>query len=159
MSGEGSDRSGVVVRFKGSIFVPEATSDAFRLADMEHLASWNPAVRSSERVSGEALTVGAQFRCVVSNGPLRFTARPVLERIEPNRHVTYSGRFGPAQSEDTIEFEVAGTGTMLTFINLSTLPTWTRPLRPGILRAFHRQAWRAVNGADRYLAITCDRGA
>lgn len=157
MAAEHSDRSGVVIRFEGSISVPEAPSDAFRLADMSNLADWNPAVRTAELVSGEALTVGARFRCVVANGPARVTAHPVLERIEPNRLVTYSGRFGPARSEDTIRFEPEGTGTRLTFTNVSTLPRWMRPLRALITRPFHRQAWKAVAGANRYLAAACDR--
>ena len=157
MTAERSGQAGLEVRFEGSLSVPESPSDAFRLADMTNFADWNPAVRTSALVAGEALNVGARFRCVVANGPARLTAHPALIRIELDRLVTYAGTFGLAHSEDTIRFEPDGTGTRLTFVNITTVPVWARSLRRLITRVFHRQAWKAVEGADGYLAAVCDR--
>lgn len=142
----------VVVTFEGSILVPCDPAAAFAIADMATLSAWNPAVDQSELVSGERFCEGARYSCVVSRGPFRLTAKPVLIEVIPNEFVRYSGKFGFAESEDSIRFVPEESGTRVTFRNRSQLPRWTRPMRPFIAKTFNRQANRALAGAARYLA-------
>jgi hypothetical protein len=58
----GEHRAGVVIEFERSLLVPVDPAEAFVLADMSRLWEWNPAVRSSELVSGMPLTTGARYR-------------------------------------------------------------------------------------------------
>jgi hypothetical protein len=147
----GEHRAGVVIEFERSLLVPVDPAEAFVLADMSRLWEWNPAVRSSELVSGMPLTTGARYRCKIVNGPARVTATPTLTEVVPDRLIAYEGRFGFAHSRDSIAFEPEGEGTRLTFTNVSTLPRWTAPLAGMITKVFHRQAGRAIDGAVEYL--------
>ncbi len=132
--------------------MPCSPEDAFAIADMAMLADWNPAVTTSELVSGECFVKGARYRCTVVRGPFKLTAWPVLAEVTRNEFVRYSGKFGFTVSDDSIRFTPDGGGTRLTFENRSEVPRWARPMRFVITRAFHRQANRAIAGAAQYLA-------
>lgn len=142
-----------MIEFTGHLEVDEPPDAAFYLlADMAVLDQWNPSVRTSRRTSGGLLERGSRYESIITRGPLRMTARSLLAEVEPGRRVQYEGSIAGFWSVDSLTFEPMGEGTRITFHNETQTPTWLRPLTPLLNAAFQRQARRAVDGAQRYLA-------
>lgn len=144
-----------MIAFEGRIEVEVTPAEAFaRLADMTELHRWNPNVVSSTRVHGASFEVGSRYESVIARGPIRMTARSRLVHVEPGRSVTYEGSIGPFWSVDSLLFEPAPLGVLITFSNESRPPRLLRPFAPLLNAAFQRQARVAVEGARRYLAAS-----
>lgn len=141
------------IRFSQSIVTSVSAASAFELlADMATLHTWNPNVTSSERTLGERLEVGSEYRSTIQRGPLRMRATTRLVECTPGRQVVYESNISGFGSMDGISFEDRSSGTVVTFVNESTPPTWLRPFVPLLAAAFRPQARRAVAGAERALA-------
>ena len=142
-----------MIGFEGHLDVAQSPSEAFELlADLAELHRWNPNVRSSARVGGERLEPGSSYESVIVRGPVRMTARSTLVDVVPGTLVRYEGTIAGFWSVDWLTFEPAETGTMITFRNESTPPSWLRPFGRLLNAAFQRQARLAADGARQYLA-------
>lgn len=144
----GGDTPGSLIRYRESIVTEVSAADAFELlGDMATLDTWNPNVSASQRISGERLEVGSEYRSTISRGPMRMRATSRLVESAPGRRVLYESTISGMHSIDGIDFEQTEGGTIVTFFNESRPPAWLRPLAPLLGAAFRPQARRAVAGA------------
>ena len=142
-----------MIGFTGQLEVDGPPATMFELlADMAELHQWNPNVRSSQRISGNRFESGSRYESTIARGPIRMTARSELVTVKQGRKVQYEGSIAGFWSVDSLTFEPSGDGTRITFHNETRAPGWLRPLIPLLNAAFQRQARRAVEGAERYLA-------
>ncbi len=142
-----------MIEFTGHLEVDAAPDVVFELlADMAELHRWNPNVRESRRTSGDRLQLGSTYESIIARGPMRMSARSELVTVEPGQLVVYEGSIASFWSVDSLTFEASGGRTRITFRNETSTPRWLRPLTPLLNASFQRQARRAVEGADRYLA-------
>jgi carbon monoxide dehydrogenase subunit G len=144
-----------MARYRATIDTSRRPQDVFAyLGDFSTAAEWDPGVVEAERVNGDVLGEGAEFRLVAE-----FLGRrnPLTYRIveyDPPHAVTFLGENATVTSRDRITFEPIPGGTRITYDADLRIKGPLRIADPLLKLAFNRVGDRALAGLERTLART-----
>jgi carbon monoxide dehydrogenase subunit G len=121
------------------------------VADFANSERWDPGVRSSVRLDGGPVGVGATYKLEVKMGG-RFA--PMVYRVtdfEPGRRVVLAGEGSGVTAVDDIRFEPSAGGTRIDYTADIKLGGLLGLLQPLLGRAFRKVAADARDGMRRAL--------
>lgn len=148
-----------MARYRATIDTERTRENVFAyLSDFSTTQQWDPGVISAERMAGQAVGEGSEFRLVA-----RFLGResPLTYRIteyDPPRSVTFVGENATVVSRDRITFEAVGALTRVTYDAELTLKGWLRLADPLLSLAFRRVGDRALGGMRQALRMPAGDG-
>jgi carbon monoxide dehydrogenase subunit G len=141
-----------MARYRATLDIQHRREDVFGyLSDFSTTQEWDPGVVESERLGGDPIGPGTEFRVVA-----KFLGKktPLTYRIveyDPPHAVTFLGENATVVSHDTIAFEATGTGTRITYDAKLTLKGKLRLGDPILGLLFNRVGDRALAGLRRTL--------
>lgn len=141
-----------MARYRASVDTRRGVEDVFAyLSDFSTTREWDPGVVQAERLDGEPIGVGAEFRLVA-----QFLGRraPLTYRIveyNPPHAVTFRGENATVLSRDRITLEATDRGTRITYDADLRLKGPLRIAGPLLGLAFDRVGDRALAGLRRTL--------
>jgi hypothetical protein len=141
-----------MARYQATIDTERDLEDVFAyLSDFSNTREWDPGVVEAERLNGQPVKQGTEFRLVAE-----FLGRkaPLVYRIveyEPPRAVSFLGENPTVVSRDRITFEAIETGTRITYDADLKLKGPLRILDPLLSPVFNRIGDRALVGLSRTL--------
>ena len=142
-----------MARYRASVDIPQSREEAFAyLSDFSTTREWDPGVVEAERLDGQPVGEGTEFRLVA-----RFLGRmnELTYRIveyDPPHAVTLLGENATVVSRDRITFESSAAGTRVTYDADLALKGVLRMADPLLALAFNRVGDRALGGLRRTLA-------
>jgi len=139
--------------YRTSVETPWAPERAFDyLSDLAHFEEWDPGVKRSVRVAGDAITVGAAFDVTVGGIGRDLVLRYEIIELDPPTRVEVRAETATLVSVDVMTFEAtASGGCRVTYdadLSLRGVLGLANPLL-GI--AFGRIGDRAASGLRRVL--------
>ena len=142
-----------MAHYRASIDTQQALEEAFAyLSDFSTTLEWDPSVVEAERVNGQAVGEGTEFRLVAEflGRTNELTYRTV--EYDPPQAVTFRGENATVVSRDRITFESIDAGTRVTYDADLALKGVARLADPLLALAFNRVGDRALAGLRRTLA-------
>jgi hypothetical protein len=142
-----------MAHYRASIDTQQAVEEAFAyLSDFSTTLEWDPSVVEAERVNGQAVGEGTEFRLVAEFlGRTNELTYRIVE-YDPPQAVTFRGENATVVSRDRITFESIDAGTRVTYDADLALKGVARLADPLLALAFNRVGDRALAGLRRTLA-------
>ncbi|MGB0093405.1 MAG: SRPBCC family protein [Solirubrobacteraceae bacterium] len=143
----------MIAHYRASIDIRQPREDVFAyLSDFSTTREWVPGVVEAERLNGQAVGEGTEFRLVAAflGRKNELTYRIVV--YDPPHAVTFLGENATVVSWDRITFESTAEGTRVTYDADLALKGVLRIADPVLALAFNRVGDRALAGLRRTLA-------
>jgi carbon monoxide dehydrogenase subunit G len=142
-----------MAHYRASIDVGQPREEVFAyLSDFSTTREWDPSVVEAERLSGQAIGEGTEFRLVAEFLGRRNELTYRIVEYEPPHAVTFLGENATVVSRDRITFESTAAGTRATYDADLALKGLLRVADPVLGLAFNRVGDRALAGLRRTLA-------
>jgi hypothetical protein len=143
-----------MAHYRASIDIPQPCEDVFAyLSDFSTTREWDPSVVEAERVSGQAVGEGTEFRLVAEFLGRKNELTYRIVEYDPPHAVTFLGENATVVSRDRITFDSTATaGTRVTYDADLALKGLLRIADPVLALAFNRVGDRALAGLRRTLA-------
>ncbi len=134
-----------MARYTTSIRTDLPAAAAFSLvADLTHLAEWDPGVTTSTQVDGDGPGPDAEYDVTLATGSM--TLRDVTTSFAGPRSVTYEAKGTWFTSVDVISVEPVDDGSIVTYDATLRLPLWLRAGDPILRLVFRRVGDAAAAG-------------
>jgi carbon monoxide dehydrogenase subunit G len=105
-----------MARYRATIETQRGQEDAFGyLSDFSSTQEWDPGVVEAERLGGEPVGLGTEFRLVAVFLGRRAQVTYRIVEYDPPRAVTILGENATVVSRDRITFDATGSGTRITY--------------------------------------------
>jgi carbon monoxide dehydrogenase subunit G len=142
-----------MAHYRATIDIQQPREDVFAyLSDFSTAREWDPGVVEAERLNGQAVGQGTEFRLVAEFlGRKNELTYRILE-YDPPHAVTFLGENATVVSRDRITFEKIAEGTRVTYDADLALKGLLRIADPALGLAFNRVGDRALAGLLRTLA-------
>lgn len=144
-----------MAHYRASIDCEQPLEEVFAyLSDFSTTSEWDPGVIEAERLNGQAVGDGAEFRLVAEF--LGRNTELVYRTVEYDmpKSVTFRGENATVVSLDRITFESTAGGTRVTYDADLALKGALRIADPLLRLAFNRVGARALAGLRRTLGAT-----
>jgi carbon monoxide dehydrogenase subunit G len=143
-----------MAHYRASIDTQQSREDVFAyLSDFSTSREWDPGVVEAERLHGQAVDEGSEFRLVaVFLGRKNELTYRIVE-YDPPRAVTFLGENATVISRDRITFETTAAGTRITYDADLAVKGPFRIADPLLRLVFNRVGDRALDGLRRTLAL------
>ncbi len=147
-----------MAHYRASIDIQQTREDAFAyLSDLSTTREWDPGVVEAERLSGQAVGEGTEFRLVAAFLGRKNELTCRIVEYDPPHAVTFLGENATVVSRDRITFESTAAGTRVTYDADLALKSVLRIADPPLALAFNRVGDRALAGLTRTLALSQPR--
>jgi carbon monoxide dehydrogenase subunit G len=144
-----------MAQYRASIDVRQTREDAFAyLSDFSTTREWDPSVVEAERLNGQAVGEGTEFRLIAEFLGRKNELTYRIVEYDPPHAVTFLGENATVVSRDRITFESTAEGTRVTYDADLALKGLLRIADPLLALAFNRVGDRALAGLTRTLART-----
>ncbi|MGZ4174868.1 MAG: SRPBCC family protein [Solirubrobacteraceae bacterium] len=144
-----------MAHYRASIDIQQAREDAFAyLSDFSTTREWDPGVVEAERLDGQAVAEGTEFRLVAEFLGRRNELTYRIVEYEPPHAVTFIGENATVVSRDRITFDPTAAGTRVTYDADLALKGLLRIADPLLALAFNRVGDRALAGLRRAFALS-----
>ena len=142
-----------MAHYRATLDIQQPREDVFaHLSDFSTTTQWDPSVVEAERVNGQAVGEGTEFRLVAEFlGRKNELTYPIVEYNSPHA-VTFLGENATVVSRDRITFDSTAAGTRVTYDAALALKGLLRIADPLLALAFTRVGDRALAGLRRTLA-------
>ena len=148
-----SRRRIVMAHYRASIDIQQPREDVFAyLSDFSTTREWDPGVVEAERLNGQAVGEGTEFRLVAEFLGRKNELTYRIVEYDPPHAVTFLGENATVVSRDRITFESTAEGTRVTYDADLALKGLLRIADPLLALAFNRVGDRALAGLRRTLA-------
>ena len=142
-----------MAHYRASIDTQHTREEAFAyLSDFSTTREWDPSVVEAERVNGQTVGEGTEFRLVAEFLGRKNELTYRIVEYEPPHAVTFLGENATVVSRDRITFEVTAEHTRVTYDADLALKGLLRIAAPLLAIAFNRVGDRALGGLRRRLA-------
>ncbi|HLJ02224.1 MAG TPA: SRPBCC family protein [Solirubrobacteraceae bacterium] len=142
-----------MAHYRASIDVQQPPEEIFAyLSDFSTTREWDPSVVEAERLNGEAVGEGTEFRLVAEFLGRKNELTYRIVEYDPPHAVTFLGENATVISRDRITFEPAAAATRVTYDADLALKGPLRLADPLLALAFNRVGDRALAGLRRTLS-------
>lgn len=142
-----------MAHYRASIDVRQACEEVFAyLSDFSTTREWDPSVVDAERLNGQAVGEGTQFRLVAEFLGRENELTYRIVEYDPPHAVTFLGENATVVSRDRITFEPTAEGTRVSYDADLALKGVLRLADPLLALAFNRVGDRALAGLRSTLA-------
>ena len=142
-----------MAHYRASIDIQQPREDVFAyLSDFSTTREWDPGVVAAERLGGQAVGEGTEFRLEAEFLGRTHELTYRIVEYEPPHAVTFLGENATVVSRDRITFDATATGTRVTYDADLALTGLLRIADPLLALAFNRVGDRAVAGLRHTLA-------
>ncbi|MDP9260640.1 MAG: SRPBCC family protein [Actinomycetota bacterium] len=142
-----------MAHYRASIDTQQSREDVFAyLSDFSTTREWDPGVVEAQRLNGQAVGEGTEFRLVAEFLGRKNELTYRIVEYDPPRAVTFLGKNATVISRDRIMFETTTDGTRITYDADLALKGPFRIADPLLGLAFTRVGARALAGLKRTLA-------
>ena len=142
-----------MAHYRASIDIQQPREDVFAyLSDFSTTREWDPGVVEAERLNGQAVGEGTEFRLVAEFLGRKNELTYRIVEYDPPHAVTFLGETATVVSRDRITFESTAAGTRVTYDADLALKGLLRIADPVLALAFNRVGDRALAGLRRTLA-------
>src|SRR5947209_6760859 len=143
----------LMAHYRASIEIQRPREEVFAyLSDFSTTREWDPGVVEAERVNGQAVGDGTEFRLVAEFLGRKNELTYRIVEYDPPHAVTFLGENATVVSRDRITFESTDTGTRVAYDADLALRGLLRIAEPLLALAFNRVGDRALAGLRRTLA-------
>ena len=148
-----SRRRTVMAHYRASIDIQQPSEALFAyLSDFSTTREWDPGVVEAERLNGQAVGEGTEFRLVAEFLGRKNELTYRIVEYDPPHAVTFLGENATVVSRDRITFDPTAEGTRVTYDADLALKGLLRIADPLLGLAFSRVGDRALAGLRRTLA-------
>jgi carbon monoxide dehydrogenase subunit G len=141
-----------MARYRASVETQRSREDVFGyLSDFSTTREWDPGVVEAERLGGEPVGLGTEFRLVAVFLGTRARVTYRIVEYDPPRAVTVLGENATVVSRDRITFEATESGTRITYDAELKLKGPLGLADPVLGLVFNRVGDRALAGLRRTL--------
>ncbi len=142
-----------MARYRASVDIQQPREDVFAyLSDFSTTRHWDPSVVEAERLNGQAVDEGTEFRVVAEFLGRRNELTYRIVEYDPPHAVTLRGENATVVSRDRITFDSTAAGTRVTYDADLALKGLLRIADPVLGLAFNRVGNRALAGLRRTFA-------
>jgi carbon monoxide dehydrogenase subunit G len=142
-----------MAHYRASLDVQQPREEVFAyLSDFSTTREWDPGVVEAERLNGQAVGEGTEFRLVAEFLGRRNELTYRIVEYDPPQAVTFLGESATAISRDRITLESTAAGTRVTYDADLALQGVLRIADTLLALAFNRVGDRALAGLRRTLA-------
>ena len=139
-----------MAHYRASIDIQQPREDVFAyLSDFSTTREWDPGVVEAERLNGQAVGEGTEFRLVAEFLGRKNELTYRIVEYDPPHAVTFLGENATVISRDRITFESTAAGTRVTYDADLALKGLLRIADPLLALAFNRVGDRALGGRCR----------
>ena len=139
-----------MAHYRASLHIQQPREDVFAyLSDFSTTREWDPGVVEAERVNGQAVGDGTEFRLVAEFLGRKNELTYRIVEYDPPHAVTFLGENAAVISRDRITFESTAGGTRVTYDADLALTGLLRFADPLLALAFNRVGDRALAGLRR----------
>ena len=147
-----SRRRIVMAHYRASIEIQQPREEVFAyLSDFSTTREWDPGVVEAERLNGQAVGEGTEFRLVAEFLGRKNELTYRIVEYDPPHAVTFLGENATVVSRDRITFDSTAEGTRVTYDADLALKGLLRIADPLLALAFDRVGDRALAGLRRTL--------
>ena len=144
-----------MAHYRASIDTQQSREDVFAyLSDFSTSREWDPGVVEAERLNGQAVGEGTEFRLVAEFLGRKNELTYRIVEYDPPHAVTFLGENATVISRDRITFDAAAGGARVTYDADLALKGLLRIAHPLLALAFNRVGDRALAGLTRTLATS-----
>jgi len=141
-----------MAHYRASIDTQQSREDVFAyLSDFTTSREWDPGVVEAERLNGQGVGEGTEFRLVAEFLGRKNELTYRIVEYDPQHAVTFLGENATVVSRDSITFEPNGEATRVTYDADLALKGLLRIADPILALAFNRVGDRALAGLRRTL--------
>lgn len=142
-----------MARYRASIDVQQPREEVFAyLSDFSTTMEWDPGVVEAERLNGQAVDEGTEFRLVAEFLGRKTELTYRIVEFDPPHAVTFLGENATVVSRDRITLDSTAAGTCVTYDADLALKGLLKVADPLLTLAFNRVGDRALAGLRRTLA-------
>ena len=142
-----------MAHYRGTIDIQQPREEVFAyLSDFSTTREWDPGVVEAERLNGQAVGEGTEFRLVAEFLGRKNELTYRIVEYDPPHAVTFLGENATVVSRDRITFDSTAAGTRVTYDADLALKGGLRIADPLLALAFNRVGDRALAGLKRTLA-------
>ena len=142
-----------MAHYRATLDVQQPRKEVFAyLSDFSMTREWDPGVVEAERLNGQAVGEGTEFRLVAEFLGRKNELTYRIVAYDPPHAITFLGENATVVSRDTITFESSAAGTRVTYDADLALRGVLRIADPLLGLAFNRVGDRALVGLRRTLA-------
>ena len=147
-----------MAHYRATLDIQQPREDVFAyLSDFSTTREWDPSVVEAERLNGQAVGDGTEFRLVAGFLGRKNELTYRIVEYDPPHAVTFRGENATVVSRDRITFEPTAAGTRVTYDADLALKGLLRIADPLLALAFNRVGDRALAGLSRTLAPSLPR--
>lgn len=144
-----------MARYVARVRTPMSVDEAFAyLADLRHLAEWDPGVIRSVQVEGDGAGAESVYDVTVDTGGREMTLRYDVTEWEPPSRMVVVGKSGIFTSIDMIEVTSDDDGTVVVYDASLRMPFPLSAGDPLLTRVFSDIGDAAAAGLERMLGGT-----